>query len=399
MASDGYKIDKSLNLNPQPSPPLNPTSGDVYYDAGIDSFAYYKQGYWTSVDSTVSVSAISDLTSAIFTPSIVKHSIIKVEGSVESSLHSMSASSSGKRVTLLNDSGNVITVKHESAADLVNNRIITPIEDDMRLVNGEVAQFLYDSEKQRWLLVSVGSGAGAYLPATTLANGSVRLNIASPTPNAPLVPAIDGNNRISISGINSSGDFKLITPAFDVHVINDTVAGTYAPGVSLTGSSSVISAEGGFQATSSAIDRHKWWTGERTHRDFSGIRSSNITFDNLTGFRRTTSTTAIARLLIENLPLWAEIQSISLLYQGASSPVGSFLVKKYKKNDVSSSVYIVDEALPVAATTTWKSFSIPDTPDKEITLGDVLDVSVLLEHDNTRIHAVNIVYRYNYLRL
>ena len=33
MAQNGFKVNKSLNLNPQASAPVNPVDGDVYFDS------------------------------------------------------------------------------------------------------------------------------------------------------------------------------------------------------------------------------------------------------------------------------------------------------------------------------------------------------------------------------
>jgi hypothetical protein len=201
MADNGNKISKSLNLNPQGSAPANPVDGDLYYDSAIGSFVYYHGGAWASLDSVGSVVTAASLTSANFTPAIVQNSVIKLTGSTIGNIHGLSASFSAKRVIIYNASSVQMVVKYQSVSEATtNNRIITPTAADMNLVAGEVAEFIYDSTQSRWILVSIASNAGAQAAATTTSNGVVTLGNTPGSSSAPVVPAVDTNGDVPISG-------------------------------------------------------------------------------------------------------------------------------------------------------------------------------------------------------
>lgn len=187
MADNGFKVNKSLNLNPQTATPGNPIDGDVYYDSTIGSFAYYHSNNWASLDSIGALTTSANMTSAQFVPSIVQNSVIRLTGS-GGNVHGIASSFSAKRITVYNNSSATVWFKYESATETTaNNRIRTPTNADMALVVGEIAQFLYDVVQNRWLLVSISSLASSQLPATTSTNGIVTLHQASPTPMAPVV--------------------------------------------------------------------------------------------------------------------------------------------------------------------------------------------------------------------
>ena len=113
MATNGYKINKSINLNPQATAPVSPTSGDMYYDASIGSFVYYGASAWANLDSIGSVVSADSMTSSLFTPAVVQNSVVRLtgEGGV---LHGMSASFTAKRLTVYNNTGGSVTIVHDS---------------------------------------------------------------------------------------------------------------------------------------------------------------------------------------------------------------------------------------------------------------------------------------------
>jgi hypothetical protein len=51
MADNHFKIHKGVTIAPQPSPPSNPTNGDIYYDSGLDRFQKYEAGSWQDLGS------------------------------------------------------------------------------------------------------------------------------------------------------------------------------------------------------------------------------------------------------------------------------------------------------------------------------------------------------------
>ncbi len=184
MADNGFKINKSVNLNPQAGAPTNPINGDFYYDSSIGSFAYYHDGSWANFDSVGSVTSVLWMTGALFTPDIVRNSVIKVTGAAAlSHLAGISSSFSAKRISVYNAGAYTIVVEPEDGAEATaNNRILTPTGGSMNLVAGEMAVFTYDVVATRWLLVSISSNAGAQVIATTSNPGLVTLHATSLLP-------------------------------------------------------------------------------------------------------------------------------------------------------------------------------------------------------------------------
>ena len=204
MADNSFKVQKSINLNPQVAAPTNPVAGDMYFDNVLGSLTYYNSGSWACLDSIGGVTGAASMTSSLFTPAIVKNSLVRIT-SFGGALHGMSASFAGKRITLYNATAVSIVVHNESATETTaNNRIKTPISGDMNLIAGEIAQFMYDSRQSRWLLVSVGSGAGAYLPATISRIGTVQLASAPVDDAAPVIPVVDASTNVVANGMTRS---------------------------------------------------------------------------------------------------------------------------------------------------------------------------------------------------
>ena len=231
MANNGFKINKSINLNPQLDAPERPSDGDLYFNSSLGSIAYYKQGAWACLDSIGEVANTENMTSSTFTPAVVQNSTIRVTGDHDTSLCGISASFSGKRVAVYNTTTGSITVRHNSEVEVTaNNRVLTPLAGDMTLVSGELAQFVYDLSSERWLLVSIGSGAGAYAPATTATNGIVTLNAPPVSGPAPRVPVIDSIGNVISTGLTrgslASGLLEIGKNAADTGVRLGRVGGT-----------------------------------------------------------------------------------------------------------------------------------------------------------------------------
>lgn len=204
MADNSFRINSSLNLNPQIAVPTNPVAGDVYYDATAGSFVYRMNGAWGNANSSTSIASAASMTSSLFTPSVVQHAMVRLLGSASHVVHGMSASFNTKKLILWNGGPGSVTIQHNSATELTaNNRIVTPIAGNMTLVSGEVAQFIYDAPQLRWMLVSVGSGAGAYAPATTTTTGIVKLNFTPVNPAAPEVVTTDSAGQAVVNGLVS----------------------------------------------------------------------------------------------------------------------------------------------------------------------------------------------------
>jgi hypothetical protein len=229
MADNGFKINKSINLNPQAGAPANPVDGDFYYDSTAQSFAYYHNGSWANFDSVGSVSAALWLTSAQFTPDIVRNSVIKVTGGIVTShLAGISSSFSAKRITVYNDGVATIVVEPQDTNEPTsNNRIVTPTGGSMNLVAGEVAVFTYDIAANRWLLVSISSNAGAQLIATTTNPGLVTLHQASLYPlDGVVLSDGDLNAPNGVVGLNANRAASIAAPLAAVTALTVTANGT-----------------------------------------------------------------------------------------------------------------------------------------------------------------------------
>ena len=234
MADNGFKINKSVNLNPQSSAPSNPADGDMYYDSTAQSFAYYHNEAWAYVDSVGTVPSTLWLTSEHFTPEVVRNSVIKVtDGTVLSNLVGISSSFSAKKITVYNAGTATIVVQPEHTTEnTANNRIRTPTGGNMNLVAGEVAVFMYDVASSRWLLVSISSAAGAQVIATTANPGLVTLHAVS----ASGIVLSDGdiNAANGVVGLNANKAVTIAAPSAAVTAVTITANGT-ADALSLNG--------------------------------------------------------------------------------------------------------------------------------------------------------------------
>lgn len=229
MADNGFKINKSLNLNPQAGAPANPVDGDIYYDSTIQSFAYYHNGSWANFDSVGTVASTLWLTSAQLTPAIVRNSVIKVTGGVAlSHLAGISASFSGRKISIYNAGSATIVVEPQDANEsTANNRIQTPTGGSMNLVAGEIAVFTYDIVASRWLLVSISSNAGSQVIATTSNPGLVTLHKASLLPlDGVVLSDGDLNTAGGVVGLDVNKAVNIAAPlinttALTVHSFGD----------------------------------------------------------------------------------------------------------------------------------------------------------------------------------
>lgn len=242
MADNGFKINKSANFNPQNGTPANPVDGDFFYDAIAQSFAYYHNGSWANFDSIGTVAATEPMTSAQFTPALVRNSIIKITGgSTPKHLDGISSSFSGKTIKIYNAGTSYITVEHEDVAEpTANNRIRTPTAGDMNLIAGEIATFTYDVIQNRWLLVSISSQAGAQLIATTSSPGIVTLHQASTIPADGIVLS-DGdlNTANGVIGLDANRAASIAAPLSAVTALSIT-AHANASALTLTSGSGSV---------------------------------------------------------------------------------------------------------------------------------------------------------------
>jgi hypothetical protein len=237
MADNGFKVNKSINLNPQEGAPTGLVTGDMYYDSSLGTFVYCGAGNTLACMDSIGIAGSSaSITGSTMTPAVMKNSLVRLTG-FSGNLYGMSASFAGKRVTLYNNTSGTLTIYPNNTNEpTTNNRIVTPTANSMQLIAGEIAQFVYDGMYLRWLLVSVGSGAGAYLPATTTYRGAVQLNAAPVDALSPIISVVDANGLVIGTGLtrgtltpgwitvaNGANDWGLLTNKFAIGQIQPLV--------------------------------------------------------------------------------------------------------------------------------------------------------------------------------
>jgi len=207
MADNGFKINKSVNFNPQSATPANPVDGDFYYDSTLQTFAHYHNGSWANLNSVDTVATALWMTGAQFTAAKIRNTVLKVTGGVAvAHLAGMAASFSAKQITIYNAGSDLIVVEPDDANEpTVNNRIMTPTAGSMNLIPGEVAVFTYDIVASRWLLVSISSQAGAQVIATIANPGLVTLHQASLLPlDGVVLSDGDLNTATGVVGLDAN---------------------------------------------------------------------------------------------------------------------------------------------------------------------------------------------------
>lgn len=250
MADNSFKINKSANFNPQVGAPANPVDGDFFYDSTAQSFAYYHNGSWANMDSvgivTLTAGPPTPITSAQFTPTIVRNSVVKIVGhTAPVSLYGISSSFSGKKITVYNGGTGIITVEYDDSSEPTsNNRILTPTGGDLNLIVGEVAVFTYDIVASRWLLVSISSQSGAQVIATTTNPGIVTLHQASLFPADGIVLS-DGdlNTANGVVGLDANRAVTINAPIATTAALTVTAAANANAAIlysAASGSSSIL---------------------------------------------------------------------------------------------------------------------------------------------------------------
>jgi hypothetical protein len=261
MADNSFKINKSVNFNPQAGAPANPIDGDFFYDSVAQSFAHYHNGSWANFNSVGTVGTALWLTGAQFTPAVVRNSVVKVTGGVSTAhLAGISASFSAKQITIYNAGSALIVVEPEDANETTaNNRIQTPTGGSMNLIAGEVAVFTYDVVVNRWLLVSISSNAGAQVIATTTNPGIVTLHQASLFPLDGIVLS-DGdlNTANGVVGLDANRAATIAAPTAAVSALTIT-ANANAAALTLNQGSSFTAPVFTTKVASTAGDPHYRW--------------------------------------------------------------------------------------------------------------------------------------------
>ena len=155
MANNSFKVDKGLSLRPQNLSPINPTSGDIFYDQTSDTYSLRQDDKWFNLSSKVNISSSSVLNSANLTPEVVKNNLIVVVGAIASNIHGMNPSTEGRIIHVFNKSSQPLNIKHQSSTETAANcRIITLSGNDIVVASGQCVTLVYDKNESRWSCVS-----------------------------------------------------------------------------------------------------------------------------------------------------------------------------------------------------------------------------------------------------
>lgn len=233
MADSAFRINRGITLNPQGSAPSNPTNGDIYFDSTTNTYSLYQNNNWINLASKIDVASAASLTSADFTSSTIKHSLVRVTGSTASALHGMTASGDAKQTTIYNASTQPLIIRNESTTEIsVINRILTVNGADITLNAGQCMTFIYDSTQSRWIAASsVGLGDDGSGLGDDLASVLFR---ASFTDALKEVPS-NVNNAVNHSAAYTNATFNTAKELYEIsYDASKTVTGT---GTSMTMSS------------------------------------------------------------------------------------------------------------------------------------------------------------------
>ena len=155
MANNSFKVDKGLSLKPQSSSPIDPISGDIYYNSLNDTYSLRQDDKWFNLSSRVNLSSSAILTSSNLTSDIVKHSLVVLVGSISSNIHGMSPSTEGRVIHVFNKASQPLNIKHQSSTEInLDCRIITLSGTDIIVAPGQCVTLVYDKNESRWSCVS-----------------------------------------------------------------------------------------------------------------------------------------------------------------------------------------------------------------------------------------------------
>jgi len=162
MSDSAFKVNRGLTLNPQPSIPTNPINGDIYYDANMDTFVFYDNGFWINLASRIDVASANSINSTQLTAAVVQNSLIRITGSTASNLYGLAASTGGRTVVVYNQSSAVLTIDNNSVSEpTAANRILTYNGGNVIVLPGQAVTLVYDDVQDAWILASApGSSSG-----------------------------------------------------------------------------------------------------------------------------------------------------------------------------------------------------------------------------------------------
>lgn len=166
MSKDSFKINKALTLGAQSGPIPNPTDGDIYYRS-VTGIAHRNAGFWDNLTSTDTLASSAVLSSTQFSTTLVENSLVSITGSTESLVVGLSPSATGKKIFIVNDTDQTVTLANESITE-VNPlaRILAPNAADLQIPPSTAAQLFYTGT--RWKVISQpannAGGLKNYLP-------------------------------------------------------------------------------------------------------------------------------------------------------------------------------------------------------------------------------------------
>lgn len=128
-------------------------------------------------------------------------SIVRLTGTAATTVNGLANGVNGKLVTLMNITGQALTVANESGSAAAADRIVTGTAANASISNGAVGLFQYDSGASRWRMVAA--------PSSTTTGGSVGSVTA-------YTPTFTGFGTVSVEDFDYQdvGDFLIITGRF-----------------------------------------------------------------------------------------------------------------------------------------------------------------------------------------
>lgn len=199
MADNSFRVAKSLALTAQTTAPSNPSDGDIYYDSVIGSLREYHSGFWSNFSSKTDIASAANYDSSTFTAAATANTVVKLTGSTSGHIHGMISNHDMKQFFIYNDSSATQVIKYQSGTEATPaNRIVTSTAGDVNLTAGQIAQFFYDIEQNRWVLFTTTGGLNTQIIATDAVLGVVQLSYAAGTPSDPLVAPLDANNAMFV---------------------------------------------------------------------------------------------------------------------------------------------------------------------------------------------------------
>lgn len=266
MSKDLFKIDKGLNL-PTRTLPVSPAEGDFVKDTADSKFKFYENSAWHQLDSDiVSLDSTTTGTGATLTPSTTAQ-IIRLSNASLVSLSMVASPTAGRIYTIINQTGNTITITNDSGATAAN-RIKTGLKTSVSLLDEASMIIKYDDTETRWMICGM-SGVG-------VSNATPTVQRFTSSSGTYTTPAGVKYIKVSMIGGGGGGTSPNLAGNYASNAGNNGAATTF--GTSLltagAGSGGVSSGSGGVAGAGGAGGTNTINAGPLTVINISGSQGS-----------------------------------------------------------------------------------------------------------------------------